>query len=66
MEMADRSPTGRTRSGLALFLLLWLVGVSFAFSPLEKAAAQTQLPGYVQAEDAFMRLTMSESNCKSF
>ena len=60
MEMADRSPTGRTRSGLALFLLLWLVGVSFAFSPLEKAAAQTQLPGYVQAEDAFMRLTLDE------
>ena len=40
--------------------MLWLVSYPFVFSPLAKVAAETQLPGYAQAEDAFMRLTLDE------
>jgi serine protease Do len=58
--MADRSPIGRPRLCRALFALLWLVSYPLVFSPLAKVAAETQLPGYAQAEDAFMRLTLDE------
>ncbi len=58
--MADRSPTGRPRLCIALFALLWLVSYPLVFSSLAKVAAETQLPGYAQAEDAFMRLTLDE------
>ena len=58
--MADRSQTGRPRLCIALFALLWLVSYPLVFSPLAKVAAETQLPGYAQAEDAFMRLTLDE------
>ncbi len=57
--MADRSLAGRTRSGLALFALLWLVECTLLLSATG-AAAQTQLPGYAQAEDAFMQRTLDE------
>ena len=59
-EMAYGSPTAGAGSRLARFALLWLVSALFAFSPWGQAAAQTKLPGYAQAEDAFMRLTLDE------
>ena len=37
----------------------WLVACPLLCSGIE-AAAQSQLPGYAQAEDAFMRLTLDE------
>ena len=39
--------------------MLWLVACPLIFSATE-VAAQTQLPGYAQAEDAFMHLTLDE------
>ena len=39
--------------------MLWLVACPLIFSATE-VAAQTQLPGYAQAEDAFMHLTPDE------
>ena len=57
MEMADRSPTSKLCFRAALVALLCLVAPSFS---VNEAAAQTQLPGYAQAEDAFMRLTLDE------
>ena len=58
-DMADRSPICSTRSALVLFALLWLVACPLLLSATE-AAAQTQLPGYAQAQGAFMRLTLDE------
>lgn len=55
--MPDRGPTGRTCLRTALAALLWFVALSFS---VNEALAQTQLPGYAQAEDAFMRLTLDE------
>jgi hypothetical protein len=34
--------------------------LSFVFSPPLSASAQSQLPGYAQADDAFTRLTLDE------
>src|SRR5271165_4500552 len=58
-KMADRSSTGGACLRGALFAMLWLVACPLIFSATE-VAAQTQLPGYAQAEDAFMHLTPDE------
>jgi serine protease Do len=40
--------------------LLWLIACVFASIPLDEVTAQSKLPGYAQAEDAFMHLALDE------
>lgn len=56
-KMADRGPTGRARLRAVLLALSWLAALSLSAAG---ALAQIQLPGYAQAEDAFMRLSLDE------
>src|SRR5208337_3207450 len=55
--MAYRGPTGRSGFRTALCALFCM---SIILVRPAEIAAQTQLPGYAQAEDAFMRLTLDE------
>jgi serine protease Do len=58
--MAYRGRTGGTRLRVKAASLFWLVACALASIPLDQVAAQTRLPGYAQAEDAFMHLTLDE------
>ncbi len=58
--MAHRSSAslGRCRSALCAVLLVF--GFAAAVIPSTPTVAESQLPGYAEAEDAFMRLTLDE------
>ena len=58
--MAYIGQTGGTRLRVEAASLLWLIASALASIPLDQVAAQTQMPGYAQAEDAFMHLTLDE------
>jgi hypothetical protein len=58
--MAFGGPIGRSGIRTALSALVWLSIVPPSLILPTEATAQAQLPGYAQAGDAFMRLTLDE------
>ena len=58
--MAFGGPSGRSGLRAALSALVWLSIVPPSLILPAEATGQTQLPGYAQAHDAFMRLTLDE------
>jgi serine protease Do len=58
--MAYRSRTGGTRLRVKAASLFGLVACVLASIPPDHVAAQTKLPGYAQADDAFMHLALDE------
>src|SRR5271166_4709796 len=58
--MAYRGFTGRIRLRVSVARLFWLIAFCPSVILPTQPAAGTQLPGYVQADDAFMHLTLDE------
>ncbi len=58
--MAYGGPIGRSGFRAALSALFWLSIFLPSLILPDEIAAQTQLPGYAQAQEAFMRLTLDE------
>ena len=58
--MAHRSSASLGRCQSALCAVLLFFGFAAAVIPSTSAVAESQLPGYAEAEDAFMHLTLDE------